>query len=78
MSVHIEWVKASEVDEVESHFMPGVFSDGFGTVNTGAAIGFAGVVIEGSIEELWDFIVKATVAVDVMEQDLLDLEDEVD
>jgi hypothetical protein len=71
MAQRIEWIDADAVQEIEYDFMPGAFSDGFGTVNTGTAIAFAGVVIEGSIAELEDFIVR-------MEQAVAEMRDEIE
>ena len=65
MSEHIEWVGAGR--KIESTAEPGEWSDGFGNTNTGTAIAFGGTVVEGSIEELKDFALRVTQAVNDLE-----------
>jgi hypothetical protein len=76
MAERIEWIDADAVHEIDAHWMPGYFTDGFGSVNTGSAVAFAGVVIEGSIAELEDFVVRMQTAIDEMKDSLAEFEEE--
>lgn len=70
MSNKVEWIDADAASTIEWTTTRGEWSDAFGSMNDGVAIGFGNVIVEGTLAELRDFIVRLEDAVGEIEDSI--------